>query len=73
MNTEQRDTFVKLRSATMAEVCDTVFNASHLNQPEPIEAYWKSKEGKCLACDAEIAVEDQYCPVCTEFLNEVRQ
>jgi hypothetical protein len=36
-----------------------------------IGAYWKSKEGKCLACGLDIAVQDSYCPSCTSFLEEV--
>lgn len=54
-------------------------DASHLSQldastadpnQKEIENFWKSKEGKCLACGASIAVEEQYCPADTEFLIE---
>ena len=36
-----------------------------------IGAYWKEKEGKCLACGLSIAVQDQYCPKCESFLLEM--
>jgi hypothetical protein len=36
-----------------------------------IEVYWKSKQGKCLACGLDIAVQEQYCRLCTDFLVEV--
>ena len=36
-------------------------------------AYWKEKEGRCLACGTAIAIEDQYCPADVAFLNEVHQ
>jgi predicted RNA-binding Zn-ribbon protein involved in translation (DUF1610 family) len=59
--------------------------ASHLNQQEPksevywthdinkVEAYWKSKQGRCLACGAEIAIEESYCPSCNDFLIEAHE
>jgi len=36
-----------------------------------IGAYWKEKEGKCLACRVEIAIQDQYCGECESFLSEM--
>lgn len=57
-------------------------NASHLSQSDSntadlnqkqISEYWKSKEGKCLACGAPIAVEEQYCPADTAFLIEAHE
>jgi hypothetical protein len=36
-----------------------------------ISAYWKSKEGRCLACGLDIAVQEQYCPKCESFLLEM--
>jgi len=46
--------------------------ASHLSQSATDE-YWKQKEGKCLACGLEIAVQDQYCPACKSFLIEAHE
>ena len=51
---------------------NTQNDASHLSQ-SATDQYWKEKEGKCLACGLSIAVEDQYCPACEAFLNEVHQ
>jgi hypothetical protein len=43
-----------------------------LDQHTPeIGAYWKSKEGICLACGLEIAIQDQYCGDCESFLSEM--
>ena len=38
---------------------------------EEVERFWKSKAGYCHGCDVEIALEDQYCPSCREFLLQV--
>ena len=53
-------------------VYDPEGDAFNEHTPE-VGAYWKEKEGKCLACNAEIALEDSYCPACTAFLMEVHQ
>ena len=65
MNTEQRDT----------EGRDQEFGPNWKQyfpyEQRDVEAYWKSKQGRCLACGLEIAVQDQYCKSCEDFLLEM--
>lgn len=35
---------------------------------EEVERFWKSKAGYCHGCEISIALEDQYCDSCREFL-----
>ena len=54
---------------------ETADNALHdsttQDYPKEIRDYWKEKEGRCLGCHSEIALEETYCPSCTEFLVSV--
>jgi hypothetical protein len=76
MNTEQRDknqAMFNCAEAMVKTLRTGQRDTSHLNQQEPdaVKDYWKDKEGKCLACDAEIAVEESYCKSCESFLLEM--